>query len=97
MQKVFKLNKDGKVEFTKEELKKLLDEIYNSGYDDGKNQNFSWHSPFRYDPWYYTTVTCADTNATITTGSSTITTNPYTITYSNDSTGYINNINNNTK
>ena len=98
MQKVFKLNKDGKVEFTKEELKKLLDEVYNKGYDDGKAQNFTWNSPWRwYDPYYYTTTCSSDSNVVLTTSNSTVTNNPYTITYSNDSTGYTNNINNNTK
>lgn len=34
MKKVFHPNDEGKFEFTKEELKQLLDEIYNAGYND---------------------------------------------------------------
>ena len=48
-------NKDGKIELTKDELQKMLDDAYNQGYWDGK--------PWRYDtityphnsPWYTTT------------------------------------------
>lgn len=43
MVKTFKKNQDGKVEFTTEELKKLLDEIYWQGYNDNNAQ------------WYYYT------------------------------------------
>ena len=34
--KFFTKNNKGKVEFTEKELKKLLDEIYNEGYFDGR-------------------------------------------------------------
>ena len=39
MIKVFTINKDGKIEFTKDELKKLLDEAYWDGYKANSN---SW-------------------------------------------------------
>ncbi len=43
MVKNFKKNQNGKVEFTTEELKTLLDEIYWQGYNDNNSQ------------WYYYT------------------------------------------
>ena len=32
-------NRDGRLEFSKNELEKLLEETYNEGYKDGKNSN----------------------------------------------------------
>ena len=49
MVKVFTKNKQGKIEFTESELKKLLDEVYQDGYQDGKGQHVYWYSP----PWWY--------------------------------------------
>lgn len=46
--KTFTKNKDGKIEFTEQELKNLLDEIYKEGR---KENNFIWHSP--YDSYWY--------------------------------------------
>lgn len=46
--KVFTPNKNGKIEFSRKELEVLLDEIYNSGWEDGRNYNGSswwWTSP----------------------------------------------------
>lgn len=63
--KVFEFDKNGKISFTKNELEKLLNEVYDSGYDDGKRSSnyWTWTSPYRYD-----TITCGTaTNATITT------------------------------
>lgn len=55
MIKVFTLNKEGKIEFTKGELESLLNEVWN----DGKNQNWYWHSPSITYPLYTnTTITC---------------------------------------
>lgn len=68
MTKTFKLNKDEKIEFTKEELNKLLDEVWNDGYY--SNNNYVWESPHRWGRWWeypyydttpYTTWTSADT------------------------------------
>lgn len=42
--KVFCPNTNGKLEFTKEELEKLLNEAYNDGYRDG-NCNRYWTYP----------------------------------------------------
>ena len=33
--RVFGRNKDGKIEFTSEELEELLNEVYTDGYNDG--------------------------------------------------------------
>ena len=48
--KVFQTNKVGKIEFTRCELEKLLNETYNEGYRDGenhvKNSYWTWTSPY---------------------------------------------------
>lgn len=47
--KVFQTNKTGKIEFTRCELEKLLNETYNEGYRDGENHAkssyWTWTSP----------------------------------------------------
>ena len=56
--KVFTPNANKKVEFTKEELEKLLNEVYNEGYTDGKASN--WTIGYGYGDvitWPYTKVT----------------------------------------
>ena len=62
MVKVFTTNSDGKIEFTKDELEKLLDEEWN----DGRNSNFIWTSTTPPHPTYpvYTTAS-SDTKITI--------------------------------
>lgn len=52
MTKTFKLNESGKIEFTKEELDKLLDEVWNDGYN--SNTNYVWESPYRWQRWWET-------------------------------------------
>lgn len=74
--KVFEIEKNGKISFTKNELEKLLNEVYDSGYEDGKRANnyWTWTSPYKWD-----TITCGTaTNATI---NPTPTLNPNTIKY----------------
>lgn len=60
--KVFKTNKAGKIEFTRCELEKLLNEIYREGYTDGENHAkstyWTWTSPSIINTPYYGTVTC---------------------------------------
>ena len=57
MTKTFKTNKNGKIEFTKKELEKLLDEIWRDGYN--SNNTYTWSSPswwtYPYTPitWTY--------------------------------------------
>lgn len=57
--KVFQKNKNGKIEFTKEELETLLNEIYQDGYRANSTSTWTWTTPLSY-PTYtptYTTVT----------------------------------------
>lgn len=73
MIKVFTKNKQGKIEFTESELKKLLDEVYQDGYQNGKGQNVYWYSPpwwYNHHDWtwyspYYTTTVSTPINETI--------------------------------
>lgn len=51
--KVFQTNPNGKIEFTRAELEKLLNEVYNSGFRDGEvaqreKSTWTWTSPYRY-------------------------------------------------
>ena len=62
MTKKFNLNKKGKIEFTPDELKKLLDEVYWEGYKDNsfiyKTPNYTYTgTPYSNDIWYTTTST----------------------------------------
>ena len=67
MIKVFTTNKNGKIELTKDELKKLLDEAYWDGY--AANNRYVYTTPYWTGtpittPWW-NTVTCSnkvDTN-----------------------------------
>lgn len=54
MIKVFTKDKDGKISFTEDELKKLLDEAYWEGYN--TNHNYIYHSPSITPIWYGTTT-----------------------------------------
>lgn len=49
--KYFFLNKNGKIEFTKEELDKLLKDTYDEGYSDGSLTHT--FAPIRYVPYWY--------------------------------------------
>lgn len=51
--KVFQPNSHGKIEFTRAELEKLLNEIYDGGFRDGEaaqreKTTWTWTSPYRY-------------------------------------------------
>ena len=48
-------NKDGKIELTKEELQKMLDDAYNKGYIEGKQTLCSTITVPSY-PVYYSSV-----------------------------------------
>lgn len=54
MTEYFYKNKEGKITFTEDSLKSLLDRVYNQGYNDGKNNgSIIWNSPSKwYDDWY---------------------------------------------
>ena len=69
--KVFTLNKNNKIEFTEKELKKLLDEMYNDGYEDGKrNCTYVYTTPYR-NPWNWSYTTTASNDYTINTSDTT--------------------------
>ena len=78
--KIFTKNEKGKVEFTEKELKTLLDEIYNEGYNEGKSRSYIYTTPIHTTPWWYGTYCTADsttgakaTTTATTSGSSIIT------------------------
>ena len=58
--KVFQTNKNGKIEFTKEELETLLNEVYWDGYR--ANSTWTWTTPLSY-PIYTTTNSKTNTTA----------------------------------
>lgn len=62
MIKTFYTNRKGKIEFTKEELEKLLNEVWL----DGKNSTFTWTSPYYYYWSTSPTIMCTDTTTTTT-------------------------------
>ena len=95
MIKIFTKNKNNKIEFTEQELKTLLDEIYRDGYNKGQSRNYiyttpSW-SPY-YSPFYsdYITVTCDGVNSSFTTKLDNKTDNTY-YTWSPESQDWVNN------
>ena len=47
--KVFQSNHNGKIEFTRAELEKLLNEVYTDGYNEGKSSHWTWTSPYVND------------------------------------------------
>jgi len=64
--KILQLDENGRISFTKEELEKLLDEVY----EDGRRDGYGWR--------YYPYITCG--NGSITTTPNEYTTSPYTTT-----------------
>ena len=72
MIKVFTTNKNGKIEMTKDELKKLLDEAYWEGYSANFNR-YVYTSPSVWTPYSWTTCNGSVTlNSTCATGSDSI-------------------------
>ena len=68
MVKVFTPNKDGKIEFTKDELEKLLNEVW---YDGRNSATYTWTSPYLSTittPYYATGTTTATITGTNTNG-----------------------------
>ena len=45
-------NRDGKVELTKDELQKMLDDAYNKGYADGNAKSITTITYPSYPVWY---------------------------------------------
>lgn len=74
--KIFSLDENGRISFTKEELEKLLDEVYTDGYEQGSKKYVYCYPTTHTEPYnpltqpYITYNTpCVDSN-TITTNSS---------------------------
>ena len=65
--KVFQTNSQGKIEFTRADLEKLLNEVYTEGYKDGeangRSQNWTWTAPYINSTPYYGDM--ARTNTTV--------------------------------
>lgn len=61
--RVFPKNEKGKIEFTKEELQKLLNEVYNEGKID--SYTISYDSNITTTPYYYSTITTSNPSASI--------------------------------
>ena len=64
--KVFQPNSHGKIEFTRAELEKLLNEVYDGGYRDGEaaqkeKSTWTWTSPYCYND----SITLTNTTNTI--------------------------------
>ena len=69
--KIFQPNSHGKIEFTREELEKLLNEMYEEGRKD--SERLPWTSPFVYStPVYRDSLTGTSDKITLTTSDRTI-------------------------
>lgn len=73
--KVFQTNSHGKIEFTRAELEKLLNEVYDGGFRDGEvvqreKSTWTWTSPYVYN-YDLGTTTTSSTNMPLTINSST--------------------------
>ena len=61
--RVFPKNEKGKIEFTKEELQKLLNEVYNEGKID--SYTISYGSNITTTPYYYSTIPTSNSSTSI--------------------------------
>lgn len=61
--RVFPKNEKGKIEFTKEELQKLLNEVYNEGKID--SYTISYGSNITTTPYYYSTIATSNSSTSI--------------------------------
>jgi len=52
MVKVFTTNSDGKIEFTKDELEKVLNEVWQDGHNSASSCSYWWTSPTITTPYY---------------------------------------------
>ena len=72
--KVFYPNREGKIEFTRQELEELLDEVYREGQKDCNcGTNITWTSPY-INPYVSTTSNVSTSSNTSTPNTHTITT-----------------------
>lgn len=88
--RVFYPNKDNKIIFTKEQLEKLLDEVYEEGRAYGYNQGYNANRPisitYPYTPYWYTTNNNQEIDITPTI---TCTADPLTSSTTTSTSGYI--------
>lgn len=61
--RVFPHNEKGKIEFTKEELQNLLNEVYNEGKID--SYTISYGSNITTTPYCYSTITTSNSSTSI--------------------------------
>ena len=80
MIKVFSLNKNGKIEISKEELQKLLDDSYWEGYRANSITYYTYRSP-NVSPW---SVTCNTASNTATISASDLNTTATNVKISSD-------------
>ena len=77
IQKTFAKNKQGKIEFTQIELDQLLNSVWQDGYDEGKNSDYTWTSPYyrwpTVTPYITTTTATLNSGTTISTDNNSIT------------------------
>jgi len=50
--KILQLDANGRISFTKEELEKLLEEVYNNGYEDGRKTCWYPYWTYKTEPTY---------------------------------------------
>ena len=62
--RVFTPNEKGKIEFTKSELEKLLNEVYQDGHRDGKNDSYTITTPSYPFTWATRNVDAITTTTT---------------------------------
>lgn len=77
MIKIFTMNKNGKIELSKEELQKLLDDSYWEGYR-ANSTIYTYHSPTVGSPWTITCNTASNTATANTIDLNTVTTSAAT-------------------
>ena len=78
MIKIFTMNKNGKIELSKEELQKLLDDSYWEGYRASSGTIYTYHSPTIGSPWTITCNTATNTATANTIDLNTVTTSSVT-------------------
>jgi len=82
IQKAFTKNKQGKIEFTQTELDQLLNDVWRDGYNEGKNSDYTWTSPYyrwptiTTTPYYTTSTVTLNGETTVSTEKNSITTKP---------------------
>ena len=64
MVKVFTTNKNGKIEFTEKELEKLLNEVWNDGYN-ANTHRYWWSSPMTTTAATPHITLCSDATRTV--------------------------------